>query len=103
MPVIHLVFPVRQTPGEYRTIRSPFSHLHANGGAVAQSGGLTVVQDPNDVYLPYMAFNAIQANHVMGIYPLDELAAVLATLASGGAVARTGREASEGVISSDPT
>jgi two-component system chemotaxis response regulator CheB len=60
--------------------------------AVAQSGGLTVVQDPDDAYLPYMALHAIRGDQVKGIYPLDDLPAVFATLAGGGTVESTGEK-----------
>jgi hypothetical protein len=54
--------------------------------AIARSHGLTLVQDLDDAYLPHMPLSAINADHVKGIYPLDALPAVLATLAGGGAV-----------------
>jgi two-component system chemotaxis response regulator CheB len=60
--------------------------------AVSQSGGLTLVQHPDDAYLPYMALSALHGDDVKGAYPLEELPAVLATLAGGGSVAGMGKE-----------
>jgi two-component system chemotaxis response regulator CheB len=57
--------------------------------AIAQSHGLTLVQDPEDAYMPYMPMSAIQGDNVKGAYPLEELPAVLTTLAAGGAVQGT--------------
>jgi two-component system chemotaxis response regulator CheB len=54
--------------------------------AIAQSQGLTLVQDPEDAYMPHMPLSAIQGDHVQGSFPLDGLPGVLATLAEGGAV-----------------
>ncbi len=54
--------------------------------AIAQSDGLTLVQDPEDAYMPYMPLSAIHGDDVSGTYPLEELPTVLVTLASGGAI-----------------
>ena len=54
--------------------------------AIAQANGITLVQDPEDAHMPYMPLSAIHGDHVQGVYALQELPAVLTTLA-GGAVA----------------
>ena len=54
--------------------------------AITQSDGLTLVHDPGDAHMPYMPQSAIQGDHVKGIYALEELPAVLETLAQGGSV-----------------
>ncbi len=51
--------------------------------AIAESCGLTLVQDPEDAYMPYMPLSAIQGDHVTGVYPLEVLPGVLTTLADG--------------------
>jgi two-component system chemotaxis response regulator CheB len=50
---------------------------------IAEGGGLTLVQDPDEAYMPYMPLNAIRYDNVAGLVSLDNAASVLASLAHG--------------------
>lgn len=54
--------------------------------AISQSSGITLAQDPEDAYMPYMPMNAVQFDDIDGVFPLSEMASVLEALALGGAV-----------------
>lgn len=56
--------------------------------AISEADGVTLAQDPDDAYMPYMPRNAIRFDHVNGTFTLDELAPLLAALAKGEAVNR---------------
>ncbi|HSA87616.1 MAG TPA: chemotaxis protein CheB [Nitrospira sp.] len=51
--------------------------------AITKGGGLTLVQDPDEAYMPYMPLNAIRYDEVAGRVSLDNAASVLASLAHG--------------------
>ena len=51
--------------------------------AIANSGGICLVQDPEEASSPAMPVNAMLHDHVQGIYTIDEMAKVLAALAKG--------------------
>jgi two-component system chemotaxis response regulator CheB len=51
--------------------------------AIGHHKGLSVVQDPEEAYMPYMPLNALRFDNVAGVFPLDGLAPALATLAQG--------------------
>ena len=51
--------------------------------SITKGGGLTLVQDPDEAYMPYMPLNAIRYDDVAGIVSLDDTASVLASLAGG--------------------
>lgn len=54
---------------------------------ISAAGGLTLVQDPNEAYMPYMPLNAIRYDEVAGLVSLDEAASTLVSLAHGDGVA----------------
>ncbi len=51
--------------------------------SITKGGGLTLVQDPDEAYMPYMPLNAIRYDDVAGRVFLDNAASVLASLAHG--------------------
>lgn len=51
--------------------------------SITKGGGLTLVQDPDEAYMPYMPLNALRYDHVAGLVSLDNAASVLASLAHG--------------------
>jgi two-component system chemotaxis response regulator CheB len=51
--------------------------------AIRNAHGLAVVQDPAEAYMPYMPLNALRFDHVAGVFSLEQLASVLASLARG--------------------
>ena len=51
--------------------------------AIADSGGICLVQDPEEAPTPAMPLNPILYDHVQGIYTIDDLAKVLEALAKG--------------------
>jgi two-component system chemotaxis response regulator CheB len=51
--------------------------------SITKGGGLTLAQDPDEAYMPYMPLNAIRYDEVAGIVSLDDTASVLASLAGG--------------------
>jgi two-component system chemotaxis response regulator CheB len=51
--------------------------------SITKGGGLTLVQDPDEAYMPYMPLNAIRYDEVAGRVSLDNAASVLASLAHG--------------------
>jgi two-component system chemotaxis response regulator CheB len=54
--------------------------------SISKGGGLTLVQDPDEAYMPYMPLNAMRYDDVAGIVSLNDAASVLALLAGGGQV-----------------
>jgi two-component system chemotaxis response regulator CheB len=56
--------------------------------AISQSSGITLAQDPDDAYMPYMPMNALQYDDVTGVFTLHDMASVVKALASGQAVSR---------------
>jgi two-component system chemotaxis response regulator CheB len=54
--------------------------------AIKAAGGLSIVQHPDEAPHPWMPANAIAFDHVDAVLPLEEIAAVLSSLARGCAV-----------------
>ena len=50
---------------------------------IAHSGGICLVQDPEEAPTPAMPLNAMLYDHVQGVYTIDDLAQVLEALAKG--------------------
>ena len=55
--------------------------------AISQASGLTLAQDPDDAYMPYMPINAMRFDNVAAVFPLRDMAAVVTALVKGGSVA----------------
>ncbi len=51
--------------------------------SITERNGLTMVQDPDEAYMPYMPLNAIRYDEVAGLVSLDNAASILASLAQG--------------------
>lgn len=51
--------------------------------AVTEADGLTLAQDPEEAYMPYMPLNAIRFDEVAGLVSLDNAASILTSLAHG--------------------
>lgn len=51
--------------------------------AISRSSGITLVQDPDEAYMPYMPMNALLFDDINGVLGIKELAPSLAVLASG--------------------
>jgi two-component system chemotaxis response regulator CheB len=58
--------------------------------SISQASGITLAQDPEDAYMPYMPMNALRFDEVAGVFPLSEMAAVVEALAMGRAVVMEG-------------
>ena len=54
--------------------------------SISQASGITLAQDPEDAYMPYMPMNALQFDDVAGVFPLSDMASVVEALALGRAV-----------------
>ena len=55
--------------------------------AISQAAGVTLAQDPDDAYMPYMPINAMRFDDVVGVFPLRDLAAVVTALVKGQSLA----------------
>jgi two-component system, chemotaxis family, protein-glutamate methylesterase/glutaminase len=55
--------------------------------AISQASGLTLTQDPDDAYMPYMPINAMRFDDVAAVFPLRDMAAVVTALVKGHSVA----------------
>ncbi|HRI38641.1 MAG TPA: chemotaxis protein CheB [Nitrospira sp.] len=55
--------------------------------AITTRNGLSLTQDPDKAYMPYMPLNALRYDHVAGVVSLDEAAEKLVALAHGENVA----------------
>ena len=51
--------------------------------AISQASGVTLAQDPNDAYMPYMPINALRFDNVAGVFPLRDMASVVHALVNG--------------------
>jgi two-component system chemotaxis response regulator CheB len=51
--------------------------------AIANASGLTLVQDPEEAYMPYMPLNALRYDDVSALFGIKEMAPTLAALAEG--------------------
>ena len=58
--------------------------------AISQASGLTLAQDPDDAYMPYMPINAMRFDNVAAVFPLRDMAAVVTALVRGQSVASGG-------------
>jgi two-component system chemotaxis response regulator CheB len=54
--------------------------------AISQGSGVTLAQDPDDAYMPYMPMNALRYDEVAGAFPLRQLSGVVLALARGRSV-----------------
>ncbi|MDF2459270.1 MAG: Two-component system, chemotaxis family, response regulator CheB, partial [Nitrospira sp.] len=54
--------------------------------AISQASGITLAQDPNDAYMPYMPMNALRFDDVVGVFPLRDMAFVIEALVRGQAI-----------------
>lgn len=57
--------------------------------AISQSSGVSLAQDPDDAYMPYMPMNALRFDDVDGVFPLSDMPSVISALARGESVRRT--------------
>jgi two-component system chemotaxis response regulator CheB len=60
--------------------------------AIAHVSGVTLVQDPDDAYMPYMPMNAMRFDDVAGVFPLRQLPSVIGALAKGESVSARKRQ-----------
>jgi len=51
--------------------------------AISRASGITLAQDPDEAYMPYMPLNALRYDDVDGVFRLDELAPAIAALVRG--------------------
>jgi two-component system chemotaxis response regulator CheB len=51
--------------------------------AITKGDGLTLVQDPDEAYMPYMPLNALRYDDVAGLVSFNNAASVLAELVKG--------------------
>ena len=62
--------------------------------AISQASGVTLAQDPDDAYMPYMPMNALRFDDVSGVFPLKDMASVVKALVNGQCVPGRGRSRS---------
>ena len=51
--------------------------------AITEAGGLTLAQEPEEAYMPYMPLNAIRYDEVGGLVSLDDVGSILTALTNG--------------------
>lgn len=51
--------------------------------AISKASGVTLTQDPDEAYMPYMPLNALKMDDVDGVLRIKEMAPTLTALASG--------------------
>lgn len=51
--------------------------------AISKASGITLTQDPDEAYMPYMPLNALKMDDVDGVLRIKEMAPTLAALAAG--------------------
>jgi len=51
--------------------------------AISQASGVTLAQDPDDAYMPYMPLNALRFDEVAGTFSLHEMPSVISALVNG--------------------
>lgn len=61
--------------------------------AISHAHGLTLAQDPEEAYMPYMPLNALRYDEIDGMMGIKDLAPALAALAHGGTVTVPSRPA----------
>ena len=59
--------------------------------AISEASGVTLAQDPDDAYMPYLPMNALRFDDVAGVFPLRDLPSVVNALANGKPVQRRSR------------
>ena len=64
--------------------------------AISQASGVTLAQEPSDAYMPYMPMNAVRFDDVSGVFPLRDMAPVVAALVEGKSVRARTRPARRG-------
>lgn len=55
--------------------------------AISKASGVTLAQDPDDAYMPYMPMNALRFDDVAGVFALRDMPSVVRALVKGQAVA----------------
>ena len=55
--------------------------------AISQASGVTLAQDPEEAYMPYMPLNALRFDEVVGVFALRDMASAVVALAEGRPVA----------------
>ena len=50
---------------------------------ISQASGVTLAQDPEEAYMPYMPLNALRFDEVVGVFALRDMASAVAALAEG--------------------
>jgi two-component system, chemotaxis family, protein-glutamate methylesterase/glutaminase len=60
--------------------------------AISQASGVTLAQDPEDAYMPYMPMNALQFDNVAGVFALRDIPSVVSALAKGQSVSASTRQ-----------
>jgi len=60
---------------------------------ISERQGLTLAQDPDEAYMPYMPLNALRFDHVSAVFSLSDMAKVMAALAAGEKVPGRGAKA----------
>ena len=55
--------------------------------AISRARGITLAQDPEEAYMPYMPLSALRSDDVHGVFRIKDLASVVAALAKGETVA----------------
>ena len=51
--------------------------------AISQASGVSLTQDPEDAYMPFLPLNAIRFDDISGVFPLRDMAAVVSALVVG--------------------
>ncbi|HKT34283.1 MAG TPA: chemotaxis protein CheB [Nitrospira sp.] len=59
--------------------------------AISEASGVTLAQDPDDAYMPYMPMNALRFDDVDGVFVLQDMPSVVKALVHGRAVERRSR------------
>jgi two-component system chemotaxis response regulator CheB len=59
--------------------------------AISQGSGVTLAQDPDEAYMPYLPLNALRFDEVAGVFALRDLASIASALAEGQPVAAARR------------
>jgi two-component system chemotaxis response regulator CheB len=51
--------------------------------AISQARGITLAQDPEEAYMPYMPLSALRSDDVQGVFRIKDMASVTAALVKG--------------------
>ena len=60
--------------------------------AISRASGITLTQDPDEAYMPYMPLNALKMDDVDGVLRIKEMAPTLTALAAGEPVIMASKE-----------